>query len=114
MNGSVNGWKAQAIYNMSFQILPAQADDHFNLAYWHYDDFLGIGAGASGKEGRYRYDHTKKLETYLASPASRILIPLSLQDQMFEQIMMNLRLKEGIKKSSFFQRTGVPDFFRTA
>lgn len=93
-------------YELSNFARPGRRSLH-NLAYWHYDDFLGIGAGASGKEGRYRYDHTKKLETYLASPASRILIPLSLQDQMFEQIMMNLRLKEGIKKSSFFQRYGM-------
>ncbi len=78
-----------------------------NLSYWHYEDFMGLGAGASGKEGMFRYDHTKDVGMYLASPASRALIPLTKEDQMFENIMMNLRLKEGMEKRAFLSRYGI-------
>ena len=78
-----------------------------NLAYWHYEDFQGLGAGASGKNGSFRYDHSKNLSQYMASPASRFLIPLTREDLMFENIMLNLRLKEGMNRKEFLDRYGI-------
>lgn len=78
-----------------------------NLAYWHYEDFQGLGAGASGKTGSFRYDHSKNLSQYISSPASRFLIPLTREDLMFENIMMNLRLKEGMNRKEFLDRYGI-------
>lgn len=67
-----------------------------NQVYWHYDDFIGLSAGASGKENHCRYDKPKSLKAYLADPCKRYEINLSKYDEMFESIMMGLRLKQGI------------------
>lgn len=81
-----------------------------NLAYWMYDDFYGIGNGASGKYGNYRYDNTRNLQTYIEKGASPNKILLSDEDQMFEMLMMSLRLKQGIDALLFQTRYGVDLF----
>lgn len=75
-----------------------------NLMYWHYADFYGIGCGASGKLGHMRYDNTRNLHTYITEGACRNELLLSKQDEMFETIMMGLRLKKGIDKQMFYER----------
>lgn len=72
-----------------------------NKAYWHYDDFVGLGCGASGKEGLLRYDHEKSVKNYLSDPLKRIEIQNTKEDAMFEMVMMGLRLKEGISFAHF-------------
>ena len=72
-----------------------------NLAYWTYSDFTGISCGASGKENHIRYDNTKSLAEYLENPLAKEKTTLSREDEMFEAVMMNLRLKEGISLSRF-------------
>lgn len=75
-----------------------------NQMYWHYEDFYGIGCGASGKQDHQRYDNTVNLHTYITQGASPVITSLSKQDEMFEMVMMNLRLCEGIQEDTFFQR----------
>lgn len=75
-----------------------------NQAYWHYDDFIGIGCGASGKKNHIRYDNTRNLHTYIEQGACCSEIKLSKQDEMFEMLMMSLRLKEGLDLAVFYQR----------
>lgn len=75
-----------------------------NLVYWNYEDFYGIGCGASGKLENYRYDNTRNLHTYIENKKSYNVIQLSKQDQMFERIMMGLRLNRGISLEDFKTR----------
>lgn len=75
-----------------------------NLAYWHYYDFYGIGPGASGKEGLIRYDNQKSLANYLKGNYLRNEIQLTKKDQIFEALMMNLRIKDGFDINEFNQR----------
>lgn len=75
-----------------------------NKAYWHYNDYLGIGLGASGKIQDIRYDNTTVFPDYFSHKWCQNEIKLSKEDQMFEMIMMGLRLKEGICKKLFYQR----------
>lgn len=75
-----------------------------NLAYWNYDDFYGIGCGASGKAYHSRYDNTKSFLTYLKKGAEPSVISLSEEDERFEMIMMSLRKKEGLKRSLYQHR----------
>ena len=83
-------------------------ESNHNKAYWHYDDFIGIGAGASGKENHIRYDHTKVLREYMENPIKTEKTILSHEDEMFEEIMMRLRLKkEGIDRNEFKKRYGL-------
>ena len=72
-----------------------------NKAYWHYDDFVGLGCGASGKQAHTRYDNTKNLHTYITKGASAKVIELSKADEMFEMVMMSLRMKEGLSLQRF-------------
>ena len=47
-----------------------------NLVYWHYEDFYGIGIGASGKEGNIRYSNISDYKSYLAGERKREVIDL--------------------------------------
>lgn len=96
----VHGYQQYEISNFA---LPGYESRH-NLTYWHYDDFIGLGCGASGKENHARYDHTKNIQAYLKDPTHRDLIPLTEEDEQFEMVMMNLRLKEGMKLSAYEEK----------
>lgn len=68
-----------------------------NIAYWHYDDFVGIGPGAASKIGFTRITNTHNLHHYI-NKTSLIYekVDLSKEESIFECIMMGLRLSEGI------------------
>lgn len=79
-----------------------------NLGYWHYDDYDGVSCGSSGKSNHQRYDITRNLNKYLTEgPIKDEIIKLSKKDEMFENIMMSLRLKEGLDINEFIKRYGV-------
>ena len=77
-----------------------------NMAYWAYDDFIGIGMGASGKQHHQRYDNTKNMQIYFEKGASPFVIELNKEDEMFENIMMSLRTKKGLNLQQFAKRYG--------
>ena len=85
-----------------------------NLGYWNYDNFIGIGLGASGKISNYRYDNTKNFVDYFNEKFVTEKIELSVKDQMFEMLMMSLRLKKGISKKLFYERfnKNIEDVFK--
>lgn len=72
-----------------------------NLCYWKYNDFYGLSCGASGKEGNIRYDKSTSIKEYIRDPYGKEEIILSKEDEMFEQIMMSLRLKKGLDVKDF-------------
>ena len=78
-----------------------------NLGYWHYDDYRGLSLGSTSKINHKRYDKTKDMKAYLEK---RKLIDnlddLSIHDEAFENIMMSLRLKEGLNLDTFLKRYG--------
>lgn len=93
-------------YEISNFAKPGFASVH-NQAYWNYEDFIGLGAGASGKEGLIRYDHTRSVRAYIDDPLVRKNIVNRKQDAMFEMVMMGMRLKRGMDKHLFEERFGV-------
>ncbi len=93
----------------------AGKESRHNLGYWHYDDFRGLSLGASGKINNHRYDNTKKMSHYLNNEdiiENDYL--LSKEDMMFENIMMSLRLEEGLNLLLFNERYDVDflDYYR--
>lgn len=82
-------------------------ESRHNKTYWTYRDFYGVSCGASGKEGLTRYDVTPSLKEYLKDPLKREEIHLSVKDAMFEMVMMNLRLKDGMDLRLFSDTFGV-------
>jgi oxygen-independent coproporphyrinogen-3 oxidase len=87
-----------------------------NLHYWHYDDYIGLGPGAVSLYHHKRIENTKNLLYYSQLKFHGQIIALSLEDEMFEFVMMGLRVKDGIKLSRFKERYNLEltDVFKTA
>ncbi len=82
-----------------------------NLNYWHYGDYLAIGAGAHGKvsnvEGVYRWSGKTAPKAYIDQPLSEPeLVPLA--DRPFEYMLNQLRLYTPVDLTDFVAHTGVP------
>ena len=86
-----------------------------NLVYWHNEPYLGLGAAAHSsmiEDGfRVRFSNEssipayfKKLEKDRLPRAERILI--NTFEQMFESVMLGLRLTKGVDRKAFFDRYG--------
>ncbi|MFR7590805.1 MAG: radical SAM family heme chaperone HemW [Longibaculum sp.] len=67
-----------------------------NLVYWHYQDYEGIGLSAHSLKNHHRYENTNSLTQYLKHHYLKEDILLSKDDELFEKIMMGLRLTKGI------------------
>jgi len=75
-----------------------------NLVYWHYEEFYGVGPGASAMVDHRRRINTTNLQNYAEGKRSGEVEMLSNEDEMFEFFMMGLRLTEGIELSRFKDR----------
>jgi putative oxygen-independent coproporphyrinogen III oxidase len=111
--------RGYAQYEVSAYARDARQCRH-NLNYWHYGDYLGIGAGAHGKLSRQAEDETGPLvierSTHLREPrryfASAATGPqwrtVPAADLPFEYMMNALRLTGGFTVAEFTARTGLP------
>ena len=87
-----------------------------NLNYWHFGDYLGIGAGAHGKisdaEGISRTRKINQPNAYIGKAGTAQGITddrrLSQQDVIIEFMMNALRLTDGFPVPLFQERTGLP------
>lgn len=94
----------------------AKQQSRHNLNYWHFGDYLGIGAGAHGKitlagEDRViRRVRVRHPRAYLAQQgAARIAseTELGTADLCFEFMLNTLRLKQGFDTRLFHDNTGL-------
>ena len=87
-------------YEISNFARPGKTCEH-NLIYWRGQDYLGLGVGAVGCVGGTRWDNEKNLASYYKAiqagqrPRLREEI-LDAQARQFEQLMLGLRLREGM------------------
>ena len=109
-----------AAYEVSNHARSGDACRH-NLAYWRYDDYVGIGPGA---HGRFRPAGSERLATRQhAGPESWLAAverdghgtaetrSLEPEEQARETLMMGLRLAEGVSEAHLKERTGCdPDW----
>ena len=73
-----------------------------NLAYWNYQDFLGISLSASSKIGNIRTTNTRNFNEYFNDyNAYDEEITLTSHDLQFENIMMSLRTIYGLNIDEF-------------
>lgn len=76
-----------------------------NLGYWKYSDFKGIGIGASSKLINTRMTVDKNINHYLQGQRNYSeYIQLDDHELMFENLMMQLRLEQGINIIEFNHR----------
>jgi oxygen-independent coproporphyrinogen III oxidase len=100
--------------------LPSHACRH-NLQYWRSLPYLGLGAGAHGYAGGYRYSNALRIKTYIDRlsnfQSANLPFPLTPAtvnhhnqtpvDDMSEYMINNLRLVEaGVAESDFRSRFG--------
>ena len=100
-------------YEVSNHAAPGQQSRH-NLAYWHYDDYIGIGPGAHGRRGHMATTRHKKPENWLAAIDAHghgiaEARPLTPQTRASEALLMGLRLAEGIDLATLAARTGIAE-----
>lgn len=99
--------------------IPGYACRH-NLQYWRNRPYLGLGAGAHGCAGGWRYSNVLAPAAYIerladgvarAYPFSPVLLqstPQTTDDAMGETMMLGLRLiGEGVRAAEFEARYGV-------
>ncbi len=94
-----------------------------NLGYWRGDDYLGLGTGAWGTwrtpDGRVRYRNTPSPERYMSGWQTRSTLDFSSKNELTselepiqgdvavrEQLMLGLRLAEGVDLEQIRTRTG--------
>ena len=98
-------------YEVSNHALTGQESRH-NLAYWRYQDYLGIGPGAHGRRlGQATVRH-KKPENWLKRVGDtghglQIEDLLAPRERATEALLMGLRLDEGVDLASLSARTGI-------
>ena len=87
-------------YEVSNYAKEGQASLH-NQVYWHNERYIGIGCGASGYIDQIRYDNTKSLSYYLKGKILAQETRLEIEDEIFEHLMLGLRLCKGISLKGF-------------
>src|SRR5690606_1235228 len=109
---SAGGWER---YEVSAYARPGQRCRH-NLNYWEFGDYLGIGPGAHGKLSFHdtivRQARLKNPASWMQKAVRRDGSHLAEDRQVqwkelgFEFMLNALRLKAGVERSSFIERTG--------
>ena len=107
-------------YEISNWCRPGRQCRH-NLQYWRNLEYIGVGAGAHGFTGGYRYSTITSPERYIAAlndgsasepacpltPAVAKAVQVTEADDLYETVMMGLRLtQEGIIRGQFRRRFG--------
>ena len=96
---------------------PPGAECRQNLAYWRYQDYVGVGPGAHGRltigDVKYATRQCRTPESWLAAvetAASGIeeMAPIDRESTVEEMLMMGLRLAEGVSRARL-ERSGGQD-----
>lgn len=96
-------------------------ESRHNTVYWHVENYLGCGAGATGTVDDFRWNNNADVEKYidfwLGDGLELAEIPcevenLSVAEKEFEFLMMGFRLREGVKASEYKKRFGGDLAFR--
>lgn len=82
-----------------------------NVGYWTRKPYLGLGIGAHSLIDNVRYENTSSMQDYLNCSDFRevrgIEAKLSSDDALFEEIMLRLRLKNGIDVDEINKSYGI-------
>ena len=92
-------------YEVSNFALDGYESKH-NITYWKNNEYYGFGLGASGYKGGVRYTNTKNLSEYINHKYRKEELLLSFKDQTDNEIMLGLRLLEGINVNNFYDKYG--------
>jgi putative oxygen-independent coproporphyrinogen III oxidase len=98
-------------YEISNHARPG-AESRHNLAYWRYDDYLGIGPGAHGRITRdgikYATRQRRLPEAWLKQPEFEETAAIPRETAIEEMVMMGLRITQGISRAKLEALAGRP------
>ncbi len=83
-----------------------------NLVYWEKEDYIGIGLGAHSCNEQERFYNTSEFEIYyeLITSKGHAVIgrdEINESDDLFEYIMLNLRLNKGFEMQTINKKYGI-------
>lgn len=90
-------------YEVSNFAKPGYESKH-NLQYWLNREYYGFGLGASGYIKGFRYENTKSMDDYLLGHYKKDEHLVSKQEMMDNELMLGLRLTNGISLQEFFDK----------
>jgi oxygen-independent coproporphyrinogen-3 oxidase len=85
------------------------AESRHNLAYWRYQDYVGVGPGAHGRRLGMRTVRHKKPENFISAVGRNAHgiseeETLTAEEAAHEALVMGLRLAEGIEPAALSER----------
>ena len=92
--------------NGEYYALKGKKSKH-NLKYWNNEEYYGFGLGASGYTNGVRYENTRSLTEYVKGNVRKKEEILSVEDKMYNELMLGFRKIEGINLKEFFIKYGV-------
>lgn len=109
------------MYNLIIKYLKSHKYNHYeisnfslegfeskhNTSYWNNEEYYGFGLGASGYIDGFRYENTRNLNKYLDGKYHKNEELLSIDDKMYNEIMLGLRKLKGINLKEFKDKYGV-------
>ena len=72
-----------------------------NTSYWNNEEYYGFGLGASGYIDGFRYENTRNLNKYSNGIYHKNEELLSIDDKMYDEVMLGLRKLKGINLKEF-------------
>ena len=72
-----------------------------NNCYWLNKEYYGFGLGASSYINNKRITNTRSITKYINGEGISIVEPLTLEDKIEYEVILNLRLKRGINLNEF-------------
>ena len=90
-------------YEVSNFARPGFSSSH-NKTYWYNEEYYGFGCGASGYIGNIRYENTRSIIKYINGNFTLNRNLLSKQEEMDNEVMLGLRLLEGLDTKKFLKK----------
>lgn len=75
-----------------------------NLTYWNNNQYYGFGLGASSYLNNKRITNTRSITSYLKGNYQKDVELLTNKDIIEYEVLLNLRKKEGISLTNFYQK----------
>lgn len=79
-------------------------ESRHNLAYWKNKEYYGFGLSASGYMMGFRYENTHDIKKYSNHVYRKENNVLSINDKMENEVMLGLRLLNGINVKEFYDK----------
>lgn len=98
-------------YEISNFARPGFESKH-NLIYWENKPYLGLGIASHSKINQTRFENPVIIETYIKAINEGVLprfnlMPIDEEEELFETIMLGLRLNRGLNLNTVNSRFGI-------